>query len=473
VTKEKFKSAKRRSQHNSSKNIGKNIGLLLLVVAALMLILIGWNYQHRHNPTKPVSNQGSKIANALVQHPVGTLVGQTQRLLTLKSALDPHQSTVLTSKCPDLSNPSQIDPNRVDYRKSSFAYLLTYPASVDQSASKGSPCTLSQIVAAYGRPNESILVEGTLSQPKEELLVYDKGAHTNVPRSTQIKLVPATVMPKLLSELPVATACIGQTSVNIVAHQDDDLLFLNPDISHDIESGKCIRTIYLTAGDAGLKDFYWLSRERGSQDAYSHMTIENDDLWIKRIVKFTETEFITIATPKNNPKISLIFMHLPDGNFDGSGFVRSDKESLTKLYAHKIGSIHSVDKQSTYSSEQLTTALVSLIKYYQPSLVRSQSTERSFKNDLYLDHSDHITTGLFAQNAYQRVYSNNTIPFYAYIGYPIHGIHENLSLTDSRDKTDTLLSYAKQDNGVCQSLIACAKSPTYGSYLKRQYKLGN
>ena len=41
------------------------------------------------------------------------------------------------------------------------------------------------------------------------------------------------------------------------------LLFnMDPKI-HDIREDHCIRTIYITAGDAGHNQFYWLSRERG------------------------------------------------------------------------------------------------------------------------------------------------------------------------------------------------------------------
>ena len=36
----------------------------------------------------------------------------------------------------------------------------------------------------------------------------------------------------------------------IVAHQDDDLLFMNPDIQTSIAIGHIVKTAYLTAGDS-------------------------------------------------------------------------------------------------------------------------------------------------------------------------------------------------------------------------------
>lgn len=51
----------------------------------------------------------------------------------------------------------------------------------------------------------------------------------------------------------------------------DDLLFLSPDLLHDIQAGRCVRTVYLTAGDAGRGERYWLGREDGVRAAYAQM----------------------------------------------------------------------------------------------------------------------------------------------------------------------------------------------------------
>ena len=452
---------------------------VLVLIVFLSCGLIAFKWHTVQSKSSKATIQNAAIASALRQHPISNLVGQIRKITALSPVVNVNQGLVPLTSCPRVDTASVIDPTKLDYRKSSFAYVLTYDTA-DQATNMDSKCSLSQVVAAYGRPNASILIAGSLTNPKEVILLYDKGVLKNSPDAPLRPQGPSTVVPIQLSQLLEKTDCGGQTDLNIVAHQDDDLLFLSPDLSRDIKSEKCSRTIYLTAGDAGLDQFYWLSREQGSEVAYSHMTTESDDLWIKRIVKLTDTEFITVATPKTNPKISLIFMHLPDGNFDGSGFKNSNNESLAKLATQRIAMIHSVDKQSMYSSDQLIAALGTLIKYYQPSVIRSQSSERSYKNNMYLDHSDHVTTGLYTKKAYQRVYSNssgtvsnpkNMVPLYAYIGYPVHGIHDNLTFSDSQEKTQTFLQYAKFDSGVCQSVVDCAKSTTYGSYLKRQYKL--
>ena len=62
------------------------------------------------------------------------------------------------------------------------------------------------------------------------------------------------------------------TSLNIVAHADDDLLFLSPDLLHAIEASRNVRTVFLTAGDSGAGADYWGRREAGVRAAYAQMS---------------------------------------------------------------------------------------------------------------------------------------------------------------------------------------------------------
>ena len=59
--------------------------------------------------------------------------------------------------------------------------------------------------------------------------------------------------------------------LNIVAHPDDDLFFMNPDVLAVAAAGGSITTAYTTAGDAGQGASYWKSRELGVQAAYAQM----------------------------------------------------------------------------------------------------------------------------------------------------------------------------------------------------------
>src|ERR1044071_6611348 len=67
-----------------------------------------------------------------------------------------------------------------------------------------------------------------------------------------------------------AEGCPG-TSMYVAAHEDDTLLFQSPSVLQDIQSERCVRTIFLTAGDAGRAQSYWGGREDGAEDAYAQM----------------------------------------------------------------------------------------------------------------------------------------------------------------------------------------------------------
>src|SRR6476469_8273274 len=66
-------------------------------------------------------------------------------------------------------------------------------------------------------------------------------------------------------------ACPAGATLNVVAHEDDDILFQSPDLLHTVQSGRCVRTVYFTAGDNGESRTYWSGREIGVQAAYASM----------------------------------------------------------------------------------------------------------------------------------------------------------------------------------------------------------
>src|SRR5579864_7383054 len=107
------------------------------------------------------------------------------------------------------------------------------------------------------------------------------------------------------------------TTLNMVAHADDDLLFLSPHLLHDIQAGRTVRTVFLTAGDSGADADYWRGREAGIKAAYAQMS-GVADAWTQSDAGIAEHP-IPIFTLTAYPSVSLAFMRLPDGNNDGSG----------------------------------------------------------------------------------------------------------------------------------------------------------
>lgn len=415
---------------------------------------------------KNIDARNITVADAMNRHKIDILVGDYWRVIPAKFSGGHNINIMPLENCTDVRSTLTSDSWKYDLKTKSFAYLL----SMDKSLTDFPQCTLNQIVEAYGRPNASLIIEGTYAKPKELLLFYDKGANNSAPTAPQPISGTATVVPVGIDEFPYR-ACNVPTIVQVVAHEDDDLLFMSPDLMNDINQGHCIRSIYVTAGDAGGSSLYWLSRQQGTEAAYSKLSGSNS-IWIERIVRLQNNQLITIANPQGNPKISLVFMYLPDGNLRGQGFSGTQNQSLDKLEKGKIDSIGSVYLDSHFSSSQFEDALTQLFHLYQPTEIRTHSSN---PGSLFIDHSDHLTVGRYAVRAYNTYISKQfegkvNIPITFYLGYPGHELSSNISGDDLARKEKIFEEYSKFDGGVCRSIEQCRRDPAYGAYLSRQYR---
>ena len=443
------------------------LGILLLVGVVSGAQIANHSAQQQLAAAAPYARRNAAVAQVVAHHPVDTLVGDYWRVVPTKFRAGPaaELNILPLASCSQIRDTLTSTAWQHDLHKHSFAYLLT----LDGSQTDYPRCSYAQVVTAYGNPNASALIAGTFDNPKEVVLFYDNG--TIKPTGS----APANVGLESILSIPAnkitGAACSDPTVVNIVAHQDDDLLFMNPDIMRDIQAGKCVRTVYVTAGDSGNGRYYTLGREQGSEAAYSTM-LGRPTVWSQHTVKLADKQFVTIATPKDNSKISLVFMHLPDGGIHGLGFSATHHESLDRLGNTTLRQIHSEDKQSVYTSSQLVQALVTVLRIYQPSEIRTQS---AYADSIYPDHSDHRAVGRYAQSAqvaYDRLLpaGGGQIPILFYVGYPVHGFVENVTGQDLADKTAAFLAYAHHDGAVCQNALQCGLTSTYNAYLRTEYQ---
>ncbi|MGZ6295092.1 MAG: PIG-L family deacetylase, partial [Candidatus Limnocylindrales bacterium] len=263
--------------------------------------------------------------------------------------------------------------------------------------------------------------------------------------------------------IAAASGCPQGSTMNVVAHEDDDLLFLSPDLLHDVQGGLCVRTVFVTAGDAGNDADYWMSREAGSEAAYAEMA-GVADIWTANDAGVAGHP-MPLLTLNGLPRISLVFMRLPDGNLNGSGFGAYGNQSLQKLWLGQIGSVAAVDGSSGYSKNGLTGVLAQLMDDYQPDTIRTQDEVGEFGDG---DHSDHHATAYFALAAHQQLTFAHQ--FISYADYETSGRTQNVFGADLTEKQDAYFTYARFDNAVCGSLDSCSSSD-YGAWLGRQYVL--
>lgn len=447
---------------------------LLLADAVLLISIICGAiashsvYRQQNSAYNDVQERNNTITKVISSKPVNTLLGDYWRVVPIKNEAKKRLNVSPLADCITPRNSLTSEVWYPDLTKHSFAYLLSF----DKSLSDFPKCSLDQVIKTYGKPNSSIIISGTLDNPKELLLYYDHGTHKNIQNTPSQQA--STIFPISPDEL-TGTICSVPTILNVVAHPDDDLLFINPDVQTDIDSGKCIRTVYLTAGDAGHGNYYWLSRQRGTQAAYSFMTGNKRDIWIEKTVKLNDKQFVTVASPRANSKIALIYMHLPDGNLDGEGFNATSQQSINKLISSKEKDIKSVDGQSNYDYQQIIDALTKIMQIYQPTELRTQSTNRG---EEYPDHSDHNAVGIIATSAFKQFEASRfagkiTLPISYYLGYPIHTSPANLSADQIKNKTATFLIYAKYDGSICRDAEKCLQRSNYDLYVERQYTSDN
>lgn len=444
---------------------------LLLIACPLLAAIVLAVFTNLHIDTQQthaldtIKDRDNTIAATLKRHKVDVLVGDYWRVMPIKLAMGSRQNVMPLNGCVQPGTVLTSSAWQPDLRKHSFAYIVTLDGSITDFPN----CSLTEITAKYGRPNATQIISGTLAHPDEALLFYDQGSHA--PSKADIQAAKAPLLPIGLQDIE-NTSCDQPTVMNIVAHQDDDLLFLSPDLLHDIQSGKCVRTVFLTAGDSGNDRLYWLSRQLGSEAAYTHMLGLNPrTIWDQQTVRLAADEYATIASPLGSTKVSLVFLNLPDGDLQGQGFEASGNQSLAKLHDGSLSEITSVDGQAKYTSVQLTAALAMLMNTYQPAEIHTQADVPS---DQYPDHSDHVMTGLYTEAAaalYDQIHFGGalTVPVTRYIGYPIHGYESNISGDDLTQKEAAFLLYANYDGGVCHSIAQCSQTATYGAYLSRQY----
>src|SRR5690606_30508330 len=105
-----------------------------------------------------------------------------------------------------------------------------------------------------------------------------------------------------------ATDCHQIRDLVFVAHMDDDLLFMNPDLADTVRDGGCLQLVYLTASDRGEGAPYMLGRERGIQAAYA-LAAGARDSWREDVLT-VDGRRLARFTLIDDPRIRLVQMRI-------------------------------------------------------------------------------------------------------------------------------------------------------------------
>jgi len=266
---------------------------------------------------------------------------------------------------------------------------------------------------------------------------------------------------------PLAQGCEGSSTLMTVwAHPDDDIIFANPTISDAVAAGRCVRSVFITAGDAGEGMDYVTARELGILRAYNAMRGADGEWDATEITLDTGVQVRRLA-PKNDARLSVLYLRLPDGNLTGAGFGSTAHATLGKLYDGAVGSLLPVDGGPPVTRDQLVGSIREMATAFTPDSTLTHIPRGSaFAPG---DHPDHSVVGSLIRDA---LTSDTSVgPGIRYfVGYPSENLPPNLQGAVLDAKVDTFRIYTQQDQVVrCVDRNACLKTRKFGEWLQRSY----
>ena len=255
--------------------------------------------------------------------------------------------------------------------------------------------------------------------------------------------------------------CTSRTLV-IVAHPDDDLLFVDPDVSRAIVAGSCVAVLYITAGDDGRDAEYWTRREYGVQAAYAQMIGAADD-WVSSYARYARRHIAAVRAA--SAPVWLAFLRFPDG-IDGHGSEAHRGQSLAALWRDPTLRIATLDDEGALTRAALLDFLEAMMRDVAPTEVLTLDRTGAYG----ADHSDHRNTARFVLRASERVERDEPVQLTMYRGYNITDEPENLDAKASADKRSFFSSYVVYDDALGDGHAAVVND-TYAFWYSRRYPL--
>lgn len=361
-----------------------------------------------------------------------------------------------------------ISPTNLFYDNASFIEFKKYVGEVPIILPGGvikfgdNSCTKANIIAQFGEPVREQNIAGvgtTLIYSSEALHIKEIDQMSGYTSSDSAAVIAKIAKKSTLNKLD---NCNGGTTDIIVAHADDDLLFINPDVQNKLSNKWCIRTVYLTAADDGREKGYWEKRENGIKAAYSKM-LDTNEKWVDSETSIDGYQVIT-SRLKDTPSLSLMFMRLPDGGVNGKGFHHTNYSSLYNMSKNKDLVTTTVDGKSQYIYQSIVKVIGAIINFDQPTDIL---TTISTGQQSIGDHSDHVAVGQLAKLA--AFESKSEAFIISYVGYPSSRLPSNLTSVEADKKKEIFSNYALNDEAICEHERHCSIDETYGNYFSRKY----
>ena len=245
----------------------------------------------------------------------------------------------------------------------------------------------------------------------------------------------------------------------IVAHEDDDLLFMQPDLYERVTQHVPTTVVYITAGDAHLGVANADSRIEGVKAAYAVTSGVPD--WHCGWIDLTGHAVEHCRLWGAN--LSLVFVGYPDGFPDGS-----TEGSLLHLWEGTARRAETVaDIPASYSRDELIAAVTEIVAVTQPQTIHTLEIAATHGGD----HSDHMMVGTLAMLSALR--AGSTAALLSYRGY--NAADEAVNMPDDLYASASLLMRGYQAcvtscDGTCGvSPCSTLTNTGYEDYLHHRY----
>ncbi|MFD5143244.1 PIG-L family deacetylase [Streptomyces sp. NPDC058401] len=303
----------------------------------------------------------------------------------------------------------------------------------------------------------------------------------------------AEAVPGTDSSAVVPVSATAGSVVQIVAHPDDDLFFMNPDLSRSLASGTPLTTLYLTAGEAdgrneanggAAKDpqqpadrgHYAEARQNGIRSAYAQMaTGDRTSPWRRTVIPTAGGGHAELDVLLANPQINLVWLQMREARAP----VADTPDSLRGLWNGRIPALAPqltagtpVTQPSTYTKDQVIAAISGILEQYKPTTIRMQdpSPGRYLDTGRLTDHQDHMYAARFAQAgaasyaARVPVGQRPRFTVQNYLGYHNSTLPHTLDPQTAETKIGFLKTYAWHDKqNYCGSPSGCGDRKVAGS----------
>jgi hypothetical protein len=271
--------------------------------------------------------------------------------------------------------------------------------------------------------------------------------------------------------------CAGGSCVSdvyVVAHEDDDLLFMSPDLLRSIRAGNEVTTIYLTAGDAGAGVTRMNLRETGVFRAYESMAgVTGAPTWTTTTVTVSSGRTVDVRRLPGT-EVRVVFLRLPDGQ---SGAVTG----LSELFANSVTSLTVIGGTTTYTRSQIIDTLGALFVDRSANRISTLDstdtwathavTSTYFSPPPASDNPDHIASARFAFEAQQTYALTHDLAIYR--AYNTLDTPEDVGAADFAGKQAAMLAYEQTDPLYCPSPPCSAVAAFPAAYLRRQAGTSN